>query len=61
MEGVEHEKLAVTTKDLEHLCQLVDVKDGGPTWILMMDRSTPTMSYQAWQRVPTVCAWNRRC
>ncbi|PIA34897.1 hypothetical protein AQUCO_03700275v1 [Aquilegia coerulea] len=44
--------LLVAREDLEHLCQLVEVKDGGPTWIQMMDRSTPTMSYQAWRRDP---------
>ncbi|KAI6706947.1 hypothetical protein NL676_009909 [Syzygium grande] len=38
--------------DLEHLCRLVEVKDGGPAWIQMMDRSVPTMSYQAWRRDP---------
>ncbi|GLT64644.1 hypothetical protein SLA2020_371240 [Shorea laevis] len=42
----------VTGEDLEHLCKLVEVKDGGPAWIQMMDRSTPTMSYQAWRRDP---------
>ncbi|KAG2680638.1 hypothetical protein I3843_11G108500 [Carya illinoinensis] len=42
----------VTGEDLEHLCRLVEEKDGGPTWIQMMDRSTPTMSYQAWRRDP---------
>ncbi|KAL4187283.1 hypothetical protein AMTRI_Chr09g18210 [Amborella trichopoda] len=42
----------VTTEDLEHLCQLLEVKDGGPAWIHMMDRSTPTMNYQAWRRDP---------
>lgn len=40
--------------DLEFLCKLVEVKDGGPDWIQMMDRSTPTMSYQAWRRDPEV-------
>lgn len=40
----------VDEKDLEHLRQLVEVTDGGPAWIQMMDRSTPTMSYQAWRR-----------
>ncbi|XP_043694294.1 uncharacterized protein LOC122645002 [Telopea speciosissima] len=44
--------VAVTGEDLEHLCQLVEVKDGGPAWIQMMDRSTPNMSYQAWRRDP---------
>lgn len=44
----------VTEEDLEHLYQLVETKDGGPTWIHMMDRSTPRMSYQAWRRDPKV-------
>ncbi|XP_061342636.1 uncharacterized protein LOC133288824 isoform X2 [Gastrolobium bilobum] len=43
---------SVTEQDLQHLCKLVEEKDGGPTWIQMMDRSTPTMSYQAWRRDP---------
>ncbi|CAL1386636.1 unnamed protein product [Linum trigynum] len=42
----------VSTDDLQYLCKLVEVKDGGPAWIQMMDRSTPTMSYQAWRRDP---------
>ncbi|XP_042506513.1 uncharacterized protein LOC122082803 [Macadamia integrifolia] len=42
--------LVVTGEDLEHLCQLVEVQDGGPAWIHMMDRSTTDMSYQAWRR-----------
>ncbi|GAB4826110.1 hypothetical protein Ancab_008980 [Ancistrocladus abbreviatus] len=46
------ESAAVTKDDLLHLCQLVEVKDGGPSWIHMMDRSTPSMSYQAWRRDP---------
>eukprot|EP00262_Sarcandra_glabra_P017226 TRINITY_DN582_c0_g1_i2.p1 TRINITY_DN582_c0_g1~~TRINITY_DN582_c0_g1_i2.p1 ORF type:complete len:436 (+),score=40.66 TRINITY_DN582_c0_g1_i2:187-1494(+) len=49
---VERENLAVTSEDLEHLCQLVEVKDGGPAWLPMMDRSLPTMCYQAWRRDP---------
>jgi len=44
----------VTEEDLKHLNQLVEVKDGGSTWIHMMDRSTPTMRYQAWRRDPKV-------
>ncbi|KAJ4950913.1 hypothetical protein NE237_027745 [Protea cynaroides] len=48
---VESEKsVVVTGEDLQHLCQLVEVKDGGPAWIQMMDRSTPNMRYQAWRR-----------
>lgn len=46
----EKERLAVTEEDLEHLCHLVDRKDGGPPWKHMTDRSAPGMSYQAWQR-----------
>ncbi|XP_022722159.1 uncharacterized protein LOC111279443 [Durio zibethinus] len=42
----------VTDEDLEHLYKLVEEKDGGPAWIQMMDRSTPTMGYQAWLRDP---------
>ncbi|KAL6005775.1 hypothetical protein ACLOJK_032029 [Asimina triloba] len=49
---LQNDKLAVTSADLEHLFQLVEVTDGGPTWIQMMDRSMPTMSYQAWRRDP---------
>ncbi|GMJ14999.1 membrane related protein CP5 [Hibiscus trionum] len=40
----------VTNEDLEHLCNLVEEKDGGPAWIHMMNCSTKTMYYQAWQR-----------
>ncbi|KAE8694304.1 putative beta-1,3-galactosyltransferase 6 [Hibiscus syriacus] len=40
----------VKNEDLEHLCNLVEEKDGGPAWIHMMDCSTPTMYYQAWER-----------
>ncbi|OIW22030.1 hypothetical protein TanjilG_30303 [Lupinus angustifolius] len=41
-----------TMEDLHHLYQLVEEKDGGLPWIQMMDRATPTMSYQAWRREP---------
>lgn len=44
----------ITEEDLHNLWRLVEMKDGGPSWKLMMDRSTPTMSYQAWQRDPEV-------
>lgn len=46
--------MLVTEDDLEHLCRLVEVKDGGPSWIHMMDRSTQAMRYQAWRRDPEV-------
>ncbi|GMJ00502.1 membrane related protein CP5 [Hibiscus trionum] len=42
----------VTGEDLKHLWQLVEMRDGGPTWMHMMDRSTPNMSYHAWRRDP---------
>ncbi|KAK2390859.1 hypothetical protein P8452_28054 [Trifolium repens] len=42
----------VTFDDLHHLYKLVEEKDGGLPWIQMMDKSTPTMSYQAWRREP---------
>ncbi|XVE58181.1 hypothetical protein DITRI_Ditri04bG0149700 [Diplodiscus trichospermus] len=44
----------VTDEDLDHLYKLVEEKDGGPAWIHMMDRSTPTMGYQAWRRDPEI-------
>ncbi|KAJ8768410.1 hypothetical protein K2173_021563 [Erythroxylum novogranatense] len=47
---VKEKSSLVTTDDLEVLHKLAEVKDGGPSWIQMMDRSTPTMSYQAWRR-----------
>ncbi|XP_052180076.1 uncharacterized protein LOC127793269 [Diospyros lotus] len=44
------ENSVVTEEDLKHLIHLVDRKDGGPPWKHVMDRSTPSMSYQACQR-----------
>uniref|UniRef100_A0A7N0UGD7 START domain-containing protein n=1 Tax=Kalanchoe fedtschenkoi TaxID=63787 RepID=A0A7N0UGD7_KALFE len=49
---VENSSSLVNERDLEHLSRLVEVTDGGPAWIQMMDRSTSTMSYQAWRRDP---------
>ncbi|CAM8971767.1 unnamed protein product [Rhodiola kirilowii] len=43
---------AVTDEDLEHLYDLVEMQDGGPPWIPMMEKSTADMSYQAWRRDP---------
>ncbi|PWA41286.1 hypothetical protein CTI12_AA554520 [Artemisia annua] len=40
--------------DLQHISKLVEEKDGGLAWILVMDRSTSDMSYQAWKREPEV-------
>ncbi|KAJ9546244.1 hypothetical protein OSB04_025951 [Centaurea solstitialis] len=42
----------LTDADLKHLWHLVEKRDGGPPWKHMMDRSTDTMTYQAWQRDP---------
>ncbi|GLT48310.1 hypothetical protein SLA2020_219420 [Shorea laevis] len=42
----------ITEEDLHNLRRLVEMKDGGPSWIHLMDRSTPSVSYQAWQRDP---------
>ncbi|OMO83392.1 hypothetical protein COLO4_22565 [Corchorus olitorius] len=49
----------VTEEDLKHLWQLVEMKDGGPSWIEMMDRSTPNMKYQAWRRDPKILEIDR--
>ncbi|KAG2564819.1 uncharacterized protein LOC120682022 [Panicum virgatum] len=48
----EEEQLPVNTGDLMHLWRLVEEKDGGPSWIHMMERTLPTMRYQAWRRDP---------
>ncbi|KAI3828733.1 hypothetical protein L1987_02842 [Smallanthus sonchifolius] len=45
-------KNCVGEGDLKHLSNLVHEKDGGPAWILLMDKSTSNMSYQAWRRDP---------
>ncbi|KAI7983765.1 hypothetical protein LOK49_LG15G00616 [Camellia lanceoleosa] len=50
--------VVVGDNDLDHLCRLVEEKDGGPAWIHMMDQSTPTMSYQAWRKDPEVLEWS---
>jgi len=52
----EEEQLPVNTGDLMHLWRLVEEKDGGPSWIHMMERTLPTMRYQAWRRDPPVCS-----
>ncbi|KAI3907424.1 hypothetical protein MKX01_036341 [Papaver californicum] len=38
--------------NVEHLCQLVEGRDGGRAWTQIIDRHTPTMLYQAWHRDP---------
>ncbi|WCJ27586.1 Polyketide cyclase/dehydrase and lipid transport superfamily protein [Euphorbia peplus] len=42
----------LTNEDVQHLHNLVHVKDAGPAWIPIMDRSAPGMTYQAWTRNP---------
>ncbi|XP_024971523.1 uncharacterized protein LOC112510359 [Cynara cardunculus var. scolymus] len=49
---VKKENNLLTDGDLKHLWHLVEKRDGGPPWKHMMDRSTATMTYQAWQRDP---------
>ncbi|KZV22453.1 phosphatidylcholine transfer protein [Dorcoceras hygrometricum] len=52
---LENEKSSlVNWDDFKHFHDLVEEKDGGAAWIQMMDRSTPSMSYQAWRRDPEV-------
>lgn len=41
-------------KDLETLCLLLENKDGGPEWQMMMEHSTAEMTYQAWRREPKI-------
>ena len=48
------ETLVVMDEDLEHLCNILQAKDGGPAWHPVMDRSTPTMYYQDWHHDPDV-------
>ncbi|GMH19967.1 hypothetical protein Nepgr_021808 [Nepenthes gracilis] len=42
----------VTENDLEHLLHLLESKDGEIAWQSMMERSTPSMTYQAWRHDP---------
>ena len=45
-----NEELAVGKDDLVNLWRLVEGRDGGPAWLKMMEKSLPTMTYQAWRR-----------
>lgn len=45
----------MTFEDLQNLLALVETTDGGPAWIHMMDKSLPSMSYQAWRRDHEAC------
>ncbi|KAK4749741.1 hypothetical protein SAY87_027190 [Trapa incisa] len=44
----------LTEEDLKKPCELIQMKDGGPTWIHMLDRSSRRMSYRAWRRDPKI-------
>ena len=45
-----NEEMAVGKDDLVNLWRLVEGRDGGPSWIKMMEKSLPSMTYQAWRR-----------
>ncbi|KAI5061041.1 hypothetical protein GOP47_0023546 [Adiantum capillus-veneris] len=45
-------RLAVGNEDLRDLHRRYYYKDGGLPWELMMERSIPGMTYQAWRREP---------
>lgn len=42
----------VNEDDLKHVCLLTKEKDGGPSWVQMMNRSNDNMSCEAWRRDP---------
>ncbi|KAL5712283.1 hypothetical protein ACHQM5_014472 [Ranunculus cassubicifolius] len=42
----------VTEKDLDHLLYLLEGKLGDVAWQHMMERTTPSMAYQAWRHEP---------
>ncbi|GLJ45419.1 hypothetical protein SUGI_0956210 [Cryptomeria japonica] len=52
-ESVQEQEI-VTFEDLRNLFCLLEDKDGGPVWQLMMDKSTPNITYQAWRRDPEI-------
>ena len=54
-----NEELAVGKDDLVNLWRLVEGRDGGPSWIKMMEKSLPTMTYQAWRRDAQVNEFSR--
>jgi hypothetical protein len=46
-------------KDFEDLKRRLQGDDGGVPWFLMMERSAPGITYQAWRRDPHVCVLKR--
>ncbi|PON53246.1 START domain containing protein [Parasponia andersonii] len=49
---VEREQDVVTENDLERLLHFLEGRDGEMEWQSLMERSTPSMSYQAWRHEP---------
>lgn len=43
------EQAVVSDEDLENLLHMLQVKDKGPAWQQIMNRSTATMTFQAWR------------
>lgn len=43
------EQAVVSDEDLENLLHILQVKDKGPAWQQIMNRSTTTMTFQAWR------------
>ncbi|KAF5176912.1 Polyketide cyclase/dehydrase and lipid transport superfamily protein [Thalictrum thalictroides] len=52
MEVPEGQHDIVTKKDLDHLLYLLEGNIGDVAWQNMMERSTPSMAYQAWRHEP---------
>ncbi|XP_068661163.1 uncharacterized protein [Aristolochia californica] len=50
----EDEQPELTEMDLRSLISYIEERDGGPQWQLIMEKSTDTLTYQAWYRDPEV-------
>ncbi|XP_062108173.1 uncharacterized protein LOC133819044 isoform X3 [Humulus lupulus] len=48
----EREQDVIAENDLDHLLHFLEGRDGEMEWQSMMERSTPSMSYQAWRHEP---------
>ncbi|KAL8162755.1 hypothetical protein V2J09_014244 [Rumex salicifolius] len=53
-EAAQTEHDIVTENDLDHLLHLLNKKDGEISWQSMMERTTPSMTYQAWRHDPEI-------
>ncbi|GMH29220.1 hypothetical protein Nepgr_031063 [Nepenthes gracilis] len=51
---VKREEHIVTENDLDHLLHLLEGNGGEIAWQIMMERSTPSMKYQAWHHDPEI-------